>query len=272
MPGGIEVTPKDELTGLPLPVLSKRSDLYFQKNGEAIRRDSNFHHHFHPINAPELGYDEFGNKLEFGEPGRMDGLALRYSRGQELPVWLHDRYHNIFNGPQMPVDEKSKFTLVVLACAGVVPREAINLYTPGEWQQVTLDDRQHDFIRRKVHYEGAGHKANRSRRGPIGSFLANYALKTPLAEIVEEKNIRKKIDEFLNPSSKRQRHESGAFILKHAIGASVADLIPLHQEAQREGMVKSKTRELGRVVLKYFTEERFPDYFGSLEDQLSLVR
>lgn len=268
MPGGIETTPLDELTRLPLPLLISGTDYY---SNQGIQRASNYHHHFHPEKSTELGYDSLGNRLPKGNSSRTAGLALRFSRGQDSPIWLHDRYHEIFEGPPLPQDSNAKFTAVVLSCAGVIPREAIDLHNPGSFEKVMLNDKQHDFIRRKTYFEGAASFAKRSKRDHIGKFIAEHALQSSLSDIMTEKQVEKKVAEFLRPRSESQRIEAGRFILGQVIDASIADLIPIHREAEKEGMVKEGKKNLGQVVLKFFTADRFPDYFDPLEDRLSLV-
>lgn len=262
MPGGLEITPVDELTRLPLPVLMSGTDFSF--------KEANYHHHFHPSSSSELGYDERGKKLPTQHPEYLGGRALRYSRGQHVPKWLHNRYHDIFYGPPLPQNIEAKFTTVVLACAGVVPREAIDLYAPGDYRQVTLDNRQHDFIRRRIYYEGAASRRElNDRKGRIGKFLAEYALNHSLKMIIEEDEVKKKVDEFLLPKSEAARRAAGRFLLEHAIDASVAELIPLHQEAIKEGMIRKPRKKLGEIVLKYFPERKFMDYFDPLEARLA---
>ena len=261
MPGGLEITPTDELTRLPLPVLMTGTDFSF--------KEPNYHHHFHPSKSAELGFNERGKKLPTQHPDYLEGRALRYSRGQHIPKWLHNRYHDIFYGPELPQGAQAKFTAVVLACAGVVPREAIDLYAPGEFNVVSLDDKQHEFIRRRLYYEGAAStRESYDKKNKIGKFLAEYALSNSIEAIVGQTEVKKKVDEFLVPKSEAGRRAAGRFLLEHAIDASVADLIPLHEEARKEGMIKKSRKKLGEVVLKYFPEKRFIDYFDPLEERL----
>jgi len=261
MPGGIEITPRDELTRLPLSVLTRRTDF--------LLSDADYHHHFHPLKSTELGYDDDGKKLPTDNPDYLPGRAVRFSRGQYLPKWLHSNYHEIFVGPELPQTAEEKFTTVVLACAGVVPRQAINLYTPGEYEVVNLSNRQHDFIRRRIYFEGAASAVNRSRKNRLGRFIAEYAISNALGEIIDEAAIRKKAGDFLKPTSEQKRLEAGHYLLMQAVGASVANLIDIHKEAQKEGMIGNTKRKLGEVVLKYFPEYKFPDYYASLEDRLT---
>lgn len=263
MPGGLETTPRDDLTKLPLSVLTNRTDF--------LLSGADYHHHFHPMRSPELGYDNQAKKLPTTDPLYLPGRAVRFSRGQFLPRWMHDRYHEIFFGPELPQTNEEKFTAVILSCAGVVPRQAINLYAAGDYQKVNLTNRQHDFIRRRIYFEGAASSANRSRKNKIGQFIAEYAINNSLNEIIDEKAIRLKAEDFLKPTTEEKRIEAGRYLLSQAVGASLVGLIDVHQEAQKEGMISNTKRKLGEVVLKYFPEHRFPDYFAPLENQLALI-
>ena len=269
MSRGLERTPVDELTRLPLPVLMKGTD-FASLTGRETRRTPNYHHHFHPKVSPELGYDEDGSKLPEGDPLRLEGRAVRYSRGQYMPKWLHERYHRIFEGPELPMDTQSKFTAVVLACAGVVPRQALDLYSPGEYTIVTLGHKDYEFIRRKLYYEGASNNTKlHDRKSEIGMFIATYAINNGLNNLLSAAEVRQKVDEFMSPINERSRRAAGHFLLEQAVDASVADLVPIHQEAKEEGMAKKSTKRLGDLMLRYFAPYRFQDYFVPLEDRLS---
>lgn len=273
MPGGIETTPIDELTGLPLPVLTRSTDFFIERRGNLTARTKNFHHGFHPNRSPLLGYDQSGRLLAAGDPDRISGRALRYSRGQLLPVWLHDRYHDIFLGPDLPTDVRSRFTRVVLACAGVVPRQAIDLHTPGSFQITPeLSDRRYNQITKHTYHEGeVSPPRYPNRRGELGRFIADYAINNSLNDILSEREIKQKVHEFLIPRSPQTRKEAGRIILAHAVDASVADLIPIHKEAVKEKMAKSTKKRLGEIMLQYFTPDRFVDYFSPLEDKLAIA-
>lgn len=273
MPGGVELTPTDELTGLPLPVLAKSADFFIRKGENLFPRQKNFHHGFHPERSQALGYDELGVLLPAGHADRISGRALRYSRGQILPIWLHNRYHDIFLGPELPEDTRSRFTRVVLACAGVVPRQAIDLYTPGEYIKTPeMSDKVYRQIVKNIHYEGEISRPRYpNRRGELGRFIADYAINNSLNNIMSEKEIQDKIKQFLLPKTPESRKEAGRVILAHAVDASVADLIPIHKEAVKEKMAKNSKKALGEIMLQFFTPNRFIDYFNPLEDKLSIA-
>jgi len=265
MPEVLAITPIDsELTRLPLPVLMKGTDFSSE--------ESDFHHHMHPEKSELLGFDPVTHlKYPSRDSQNFEGRAVRMCRGQNIPKWLHTRYHYLLGGPALPDTTKGKFTIVVLACAGVVPRQAIDLYTLGEFDVVDLSDNQHDFIRKQIYFEEAPSKLKRYRKDKIGQFLADYTIKNSLPDVVTEKKVKQKVEEFLRTKDENKRIAAGHFILTTAIGAAIADLIPIHQEARHEGLVRQQKRSLGDVVLKFFTVDRFADYYESIENQAKLI-
>lgn len=124
-------TPYDETTGMPLPILLPED---FRPDLEP--ESANWHHHFHPKTAPQL--DSLG------------GRALRNARVQLVPAKLHnmsaESYHSMFKGPPLPeaYQEDWQLRLCILAAAGYVPRQAIDVRgeTPG--RRVDLSDAQID--------------------------------------------------------------------------------------------------------------------------------
>lgn len=269
MPAGVEKTPLDSLTGLPLPLMMSWADFYLEK----VRvRPNDYHHGFHPKKSLGLGYGEGGDRLRRGSIGRLSGDAVRFSRGQNVPSWIHARYHDIFYGPELPISERDKFAAVVLACAGVVPRQAIDLYTPGEFRLQSLNDKQHDFIRRRTYFENATSLTKTGQRNRIGRFLAEYILDNTIDELITEKSLKPSIDSFLRPTSEVAWSRSARDILAAGMEVSLLPLIPIYKEAEAEGMVRDSHRSLGKTVLRFFSLERFPDYFDALEGRLVIAQ
>jgi hypothetical protein len=247
---------------LPLPVLMQSSDFNL---GIA-----DFHHHFHPEKSEQLGFDTENSRLYRDYAKRLGGLAVRHSRGQLIPRWLHDRYHDTFSGPLLPTTDEDQFKTVVLACAGIVPRQAIELYVPGEARIVEMSDRQYNFVRLRTFYEGAD-QFKHSKRNKIGSFLVNYVINNSLDELAFRAEVEQKVAEFLRPKNEEQRRNAGRDILAYAIESSVAELIPIHQEAKKERLVKPTNRSLTEVILRFVTTNKLLKYYDSIEDQLGFV-
>jgi hypothetical protein len=241
MTSGTEQTPLDKLSGLPLPIYAKRYD-YFQHT-------RNFHHHFHPSNSAEL-------------QGYYEGKPVRYSRGQEVQKYLHDRYHDIFAGPPLPETRKDKFQLTVLALSGVVPRQAIDLYQHGNYRIVDLTRGEHSFISNpaRMHMEsdrknkaGMQKRQKDKQRERVGRFFADYVVEQALEEIITEDVIEK----FLHTPDEREKRQLGRFMLDNAVDVTVAELVVVHDEARRAGMVASGALAVKEVVEKYFSVGKF---------------
>lgn len=121
------VTPTDQLSGLPLPVVP--TDEVLPRGQGDI---ANWHHHFHPRTHPIL-LDTLG------------GRALRSARIQLVATTQHNysdnAYHRFFAGPPIPEDRDTQFGLCVLSCAGFVPEEAVDL-SSGEPVIVRMSEEQ----------------------------------------------------------------------------------------------------------------------------------
>lgn len=263
------IAPHDPLTGLPYPIFYTRHDYLLRKK--------NYHHLRHPKKARELGYDAYENddgeiryKLSEDETRRIEGKALRYSYGQLTPIYLHDRYHDIFRGSNLPKSRASKFVGTLLPLAEVTPRTAIDLSTPGEFYLRDLTDDEYSFLagRRRIYFEkarGGTELEAVAKRDVIGQFFASYAIEQSLSLPVEM------LEEFLHTKKQSVRRRLGREILNEAIGVSVAELVPLHAKAKDEGMADQRIRSLGSIVRKFFPEKKFPDYYPALENTARLV-
>lgn len=244
-------SPVCEVTGLPLPILPTEP----HPGARFLYQD--FHHHFHPRTSPELE--------------GLAGQALRFSRGQDIPRFLHNRYHELFAGPVLPVTEEEKFRLTVLACAGVVPRHAINLDTGGGYSLVELDYDEYELLAapRSIHIEKA-YKFNRGsfhRRQTIGMFFAAYAMQQNVREVVSNHVIEQFVDDTTKPERKK---ELGNFILKEALDLSLDALIPFHRELKQEGYVrKEHATGLNEVVRKFFNKKYYSAYHGIMAVRLA---
>ncbi len=251
-------TPTCEVTNLPLAIAKTEPT----KGAQFSFRD--YHHHFHPERHEQIQ--------------DVAGLALRYSRGQYMPRAIHDRYHEIFAGPQLSGDSSEKYRLCVLACAGVVPRQAIELSTRHEYRVIDLSHDAHAELadRRSIFIEGAWRKNksgglkqgnNREIRKSIGRFFAQYALQQDIHSVVSERVVA----EFLDASTiTRRRKELGNFILKEVLDTTIEEISPVHIAAQAEGLVSGQNnRQPRKVIRSFFTTEFFPDYYGQIVQKLA---
>lgn len=241
-------TPTCEVSGLPLPVLPIEP----REIGALSLGRKDYHHHFHPHHSPHL----------LG----LEGKALRYCRGQRIARSLHEDYHRVYGGPQIPVEPKEIFKTVVFALAGVMPREAINVKT---FEKVELTPRQFFTLAspRSIYFEGARSERHSIRTTrEIGRFFADYALRQDFMAAVPERDI----EEFLYPKTNSDRRiELGNSILSSAVGASIDDLVPLHKELRREGYVTKQREALWNTVGRFFVKRVFPDYHEQVATRLT---
>ena len=243
------ITPTCEVTGLPHPILIYHHP-EIQTNGTP-----NYDHTFFDRKDPALLDDA--------------GLAVRMSRGQVLPIWLHRLKHDRLNGPALPQTREEKFTVAVKACAGVVSRWAIDLRRPDDDLLVYMNDTTFDYVTdsRRMHYEralkpqGAHH-----REKVIGSFFIKYALEQDLSHVSASL-----IDEFLATPNEFRKKEIGNFILNKALDVSLAPVLSMHRTLIGEGMVQPSRTKLRPAVSRMIRRGKLTDYFEPLEEKLRAV-
>jgi hypothetical protein len=240
--------PVCEVTGLPhlvLPYNSTRQEV----------QPENFDHSWYPRMSPELQDDA--------------GIALRMSRGQMLPMWLHERKHQTLTGPQLPTVRAAKFEAAVKGCAGVASRWAIDLRIGGDDKLVYMDDETFNRVtdRRSVGIERAWyHRPANYRRGVIGDFFIRYALEQDLSHI-----SLVLIDEFLSTTDEKRKKELGNFMLKEALDISLEPIVPIHRSLRAEGCVQSGRPDVTTVVRKFLRKSTLPMYHEPLAEKLRLA-
>lgn len=241
MDTGLEVTPT--IHGLPYPIITRDP---FHPNSAT---DLTFHHHFHPASAPELA--------------DLGGEVLRYSRGQTLPRWLHNRVHGIYGGPPLPQTEQDKFELTVLGCAGYIPRWGVEIDDYGNAHKVLLPpSRQGRVTPRNVHIEDAHAIPNQQRyiRHRIGFFFANYALNQ---DINFPDSL---IDEFLNSTDEARKLELGNHFLIESVRTAMSPVLSMRAQLLKEGLrlQPGKPDRMKKIVQTFFVKEYFPAYHPEL--------
>jgi hypothetical protein len=242
-------TPIDEITGLPLPIL-----IIDTEETSANTSFSDYHHHYHPERDLVSADDAM--------------VALRRSRGQYLPRWLHEHYHKYFAGPEFPETRQEIFAVVVLACAGITPRKAID-FSGFEGPKIVevRDDRHYSRVVESVKHEGEKHgQTNSIYRSQIGMFFANYAIEQSIKDVVRDTLI----DEFLNTTDMDRRKVLGNLMLSKAIGLSVEPVIPIHAEIKKHSIARRRT-DLNKIVKDFFVSSRRPDYYKALDHKLSVA-
>jgi hypothetical protein len=247
----IEITPTCESTGLPLPVaineLLPGAHLLFW----------DYHHHFHPRKDAALR--------------DISGLAVRVSRGQFLPRYLHNRYHATFSGPELPLTDSDKFKTTILACAGVVPRQALQIYNNSQYEVQDLDEEAHAQLveSKTIYIEGV----NKNRKftfisGALSKFFIEFAIAQDIRQAVSERVIGEFIEKNISPE---RRLELGNFILSEALGITVDNLEPIKRGLDEEGLVAVRGRSLQSTVRKFAKKNHFPAYHKRLMNNLENV-
>ncbi len=244
-------TPLDEFTGLPLPVVIS------EPKNKSSNAKIDFHHHFHPERDLIHADDAM--------------LALRRSRGQNLPRWIHEHHHKYFAGPEFPESRKDTFASVVLACAGVVPRKAIDYSGKYETPRIVevWDNSQYQKIVSSIKHEAQDKNkiSRRIARAEIGKFFANYAIEQSFEDVISSTEI----DEFLNTTNPIKRKELGNRMLGAAIRMSVEPVIPIHRALKKESIARKRKVELPAIVKDYFIPSKRPDYFIAIDEKLSVA-
>jgi hypothetical protein len=197
------VTPTDEYTGLPLAIAPKCEPLLFNPAD-----DADYHHGWHPSNAPLFK--------------TVAGLALRNSWMQYIEKDLHNegpfRYHRFFAGPELPTKESDIYGRIVLACAGYVPDQVIDLSTEDPFaRRATATEVK--FLRMRNDIDPFGYRYLRYGYDPIRVFFQDYALQQDLTHIRSST-----IDEFLCTRDIEKKLKIGKFLLWNASAQATASI------------------------------------------------
>jgi hypothetical protein len=222
VPDGIEVTPLDQSTKLPLPILPPEElpSSFRPRNGY---EDHNWHHHFHPCNDPLLK--------------STDGLVIRNARLQFVNIALHNEYHNNFLGPELPDDGYERFKASVWASAGYIPEEAIS-FSGDSPERVALSSELRFRMQQSGELRIATHDSMRK-------FMKRFISKQDLSHLKE--GI---IEEFMLTSDDERAKELGQLLLAKAVEVASEPFNPAYTEAKRKGLIlPSITSKLSQFIL-----------------------
>ena len=224
------ITPRDPEFGLPLPIAPN-----VRKAPDNTPDAINSHHTWHPSTDERLLAPAHWKSSSYDpqHPTRtLGGWALRNSRLQEVDRNYHNfglnAYHEYYLGPEIPEDEDEQFQLVVLACAGLIPREGLDM-TGDEPKTVILTTAQRMVLSRpgKDKY---GYQNMRFVHDPVQRFLSDYVLRRQLAHISQLM-----IEEFLDPRiSEKRRRQLGHQLLSKQVEVATEAVRPLYEEAQAD--------------------------------------
>lgn len=248
---GVQILPTHALSGLPLLVLP------LDAPNEYSQEWKDYDHGFYPR-----------SKFVFRNQARYFGkAAVRCSRGQDLPRWLHERKHKVFpEGPLIPATRSEEYKVAVLACADFVPRQAIDLSPGNDYKIVNMTDTQLQelAVTRAVHIEDANH-ANTGTfyRNTIGKFFAFYAIEQDLSHMSPLV-----IDEFVHTHDSERKIELGNLLLAESVEVAVEPVRSLEKDLLEQGMVQLRRRDARTTVRKFFVKSRFKDYLAELQTNL----
>jgi hypothetical protein len=206
-----ELAPVDELTQMPLPILPPTGLKHLK--GMLKEGDANWHHQYHPSNSKRLT--------------SAAGLAVRHVRLQLLPAMEHHKtYHQIFEGPEfLPRTSEERFGHIVLACAGYIPPNAIDVYKDDPTEPVNLSKRMRHRLQNSGEIQVRG-------QTNIARFMKDYLIDQDLS-VVDDSIIQ----EFVTTGSIERKKYLGHWLLAIASEIAVEPVKPVYRQALEEGLI-----------------------------------
>jgi hypothetical protein len=245
---GKSILPTHEASGLPLTILGIEPPL---SNAETWY---DYDHRYYPASCRQLK--------------NWDGLAVRFSSGQDLPRWLHNRKHKVFpEGPKLPVSREEKYNSVLLNILKYVPRQAIDLTRAYDYRVREMSDRQIEELvtSRAIHIDSDNRRRqDKFYRNTIGRFIAQQAVEQEMSHISP-----KLVDEFLNTPDSRRRVELGNLFLADSVESSVEPIVRKRRELLDQGLVQLSRQDPVTTARKLFIKSRFVEYLPELARRLS---
>ncbi len=239
--------PLDEYSGIPLPILpvpAPPQDLTTRPYLEEFCRMDE-HHAFFP------------NEDFTTEPERV----LRHSRLQYGGRWAHGKYHELYQGVKYPTNLRGQFRVAILAAAGYIPDEAVDV-RENRPERVELSPAQQQLIRGRIHTEErisdrTGLDINRSHRG---IFFMQYALSQDFASL----GIEATLEEYLSTADDRRRLRLGFRIFDMAFERAGDDFVDLYSIARRQGNIPHYQPETPRKLVRRVVHGHQQNYFPKL--------
>lgn len=200
MPGGLEISPADELSGLPLPLLPT-----------PIRGLENWHHHAHPKLSPLLE----------GE----GGTAVRNARIQRSDArGNHEYYHDHYYGPNLPPTPDEQFIYAIWACAEYIPRYGLD-FPNGRPIKKRLTAEHVNALR------GGDLKPESLHR--VRRFMRNYIISQDLSNIPQNK-----IYDFIGDRRPIRRAEAGNWILERLVESATEPMRSSYKRARTKELLR----------------------------------
>jgi hypothetical protein len=229
----------DEYTGLPLPILPV--DNY----------GSTFDDQHHAFFSEDQS--AFANE---------SGRVLRHSRLQYGPRKLHSRYHGFFDGVAVPKDEVQRFGMAVLACAGYIPENAVDVrgsapiivtLTPEE--RLYLQSGDVIYTERRMS-SLTGRDMNNLNRGV-------YFMKHAMAQSFDHLK-KNQLEEFVTTTDALRRLELGMFIVNQAFLRAVEPIEDLYRVAYKHGHIHPQERRHPVGIVEKVVAGYQSDYFDEI--------
>lgn len=220
-----QVTPLDEVTGIPLPLMP-RDDLPPVPTGKMrnTERLADWHHPFHP-RAALLGEG-------------VGAVAIRNCRIQ----WAeyddhHHKYHGAYVGPELPTESEDQFSAVVFAAAGYIPDRAI-AFDRSNKPQIKLLGKE-----KREHLWQSG-QIRIGNMATVRDFMLAFTLERDFGGVNEST-----IDEFLHTQDVRRKKELGSTILAIAAYDAAQPVEDMYKQSRKLHLLPpNRARTAGRFV------------------------
>ena len=220
--GQLPYSPVDELTGVPL-ILHP-----YGSSNDSHRFFPDKHHPWHPKNHPLV------------KSGTLGGEALRASRVQVASYDLHHLdYHRSFYGPELPVDDASRFNLIVLTAAGYIPERAVAFHSYGKPYTKKLSSELRLILWDKS-------KVRVDVPDTVRNFLKEYSFSQDLSDIKESV-----IEEFLFTKNRVKRWELGNLLLANGVHKATMPVREIYENAYKAELIPpARTKRVTKFVLE----------------------
>lgn len=244
-------TPIDSVAGMPLPIYpfsdpNKYAPMACEEDGPVLY-ETNWHHAFFPD-------DDLTANI-------TGGPFLKQSRVQNVPVWLHDDYHSIFSGPEIPKTVKQRFLLGVFAVAGYMPKYAIDVPNSSdedslirlkysEYKRMLKPDMlKGDFVQRSVNLRRAS------------KFMLNYIFKQDISSL-----DKLTAEEFLICDNKQRQLELASFIIDRLVDESTDPIKDKYHRIYRKHLIPNRQLGSPREAVLRVTNPYIPENIDKLYD------
>lgn len=199
------ITPTDELTGLPLPIIPPDAPV-----------ESDWHHHFHPKKSPVLKQSDGGKALRNARLQRVDYLTH------------HNGYHSNYEGPPLPESDAGKCALVLMSVAGYMPEFGLRFNAQGEPRIARLTEE----MRHRLQTSG---EVRVGSLDVIRKFLRGHIL----SQGIETINVNElTIEEFLTTENIERRRLLGHNLLGQLAIVATQSADEMYYQARRRELLR----------------------------------